>query len=156
MTSISTSLPPAAPLTGSTRCSPFLMRPTSRSRPLDRQPNPEWRDRLPSHPSALPLRDFWSVEHWDPERDDTGATYSLAQAPLNSPTVFNFFFPTTNSLAPSPRRMTTPEFSVDLGHDGGVQMNFLGGGVARQPGNTNGISSLHNGGGPLRLTWGPG
>jgi hypothetical protein len=71
----------------------------------------------------------------------------LGQTPLNSPTVFNFFFPDykfAGALAAA--GLTTPEFQ--LTHDTSVanQNNFLAGGVINSQGaNTSGLSSFRNG-----------
>ncbi len=87
---------------------------------------------------------------------DTGATYSLAQTPLNSPTVFNFFFPDykcPGALATA--GLTTPEFQLTSDTTSAFQMNFLGGGVLLNTGNTNGISSFSAGGGSIAIDLGP-
>jgi hypothetical protein len=82
---------------------------------------------------------------------DTGGTFSLAQTPLNSPTVFNFFFPdykfpgnlTTAGL-------TTPEFQLTSDTTTMFQMNFMEGGIFGSSNNqTNGLSSFNNNGGQI-------
>jgi hypothetical protein len=86
---------------------------------------------------------------------DTGSTYSLAQTPLDSPTVFNFFFPSykfPGALAAA--GLTTPEFQLTSDTTTAFQMNFLGGGVLLNTGNTNGISSFNAGGGAIALDLG--
>jgi hypothetical protein len=87
---------------------------------------------------------------------DTGSTYSLAQTPLNSPTVFNFFFPDykfPGALAAA--GLTTPEFQLTSDTTAAFQMNFLSGGVLQNTGNTNGISSFSSGGGAIVIDLGP-
>jgi len=87
---------------------------------------------------------------------DTGATLSLAQTPLNAPTVFNFFFPDykfPGVLATA--GLTTPEFQLTSDTTTAFQMNFLQGGVLGNTGNTNGISSFNNGGGAIAIDLGP-
>jgi hypothetical protein len=93
---------------------------------------------------------------WILNATDTGSTYSLAQTPLNSPTVFNFFFPDykfPGALATA--GLTTPEFQLTSDTTAAFQMNFLGGGVLLNTGNTNGISSFNAGGGSIAIDLGP-
>ena len=83
---------------------------------------------------------------------DTGSTLSLQQTPLNSPTVFNFFFPdykypgvlTTAGLS-------TPEFQLTSDTTVAWQMNFLQGGILVNNNNTNGITSYNSGGGAIAI-----
>jgi hypothetical protein len=87
---------------------------------------------------------------------DTGSTYSLAQTPLNSPTVFNFFFPGYKFPGPlTTAGLTTPEFQLTSDTTAAWQMNFLEGGVLGNSNNTNGISSFNNGGGAIAIDLGP-
>jgi hypothetical protein len=87
---------------------------------------------------------------------DTGSTYSLAQTPLNSPTVFNFFFPGYKFPGPlTTAGLTTPEFQLTSDTSAAYQMNFLEGGVLGNSNNTNGISSFNNGGGAIAIDLGP-
>jgi hypothetical protein len=83
---------------------------------------------------------------------DTGGTLSLAQTPLNSPTVFNFFFPSykyPGALATA--GLTTPEFQLTSDTTAMFQMNFMEGGILGNTSNTNGLSSFNNGGGAIVL-----
>jgi len=87
---------------------------------------------------------------------DTGSTFSLAQTPLNSPTVFNFFFPDykfPGVLATA--GLTTPEFQLTSDTSVAFQMNFLEGGILNGGNNTNGLSSFNNNGGAIVLDIGP-
>ena len=87
---------------------------------------------------------------------DTGSTYSLAQTPLNSPTVFNFYFPGYKFPGPlTTAGLTTPEFQLTSDTTAAWQMNFLEGGVLGNSNNTNGISSFNNGGGAIAIDLGP-
>jgi hypothetical protein len=90
----------------------------------------------------------WST--WNIGATDTGGTLSLAQTPLNSPTVFNFFFPDYKFPGVlSTAGMTTPEFQ--LTSDTTVSGRWLSTGM--DPGNnnnTNGISGFATG--AVRLT----
>jgi hypothetical protein len=93
---------------------------------------------------------------WSLNATDTGGTFSLAQTPLNSPTVFNFFFPGykfPGALAAA--GVTTPEFQLTSDTTVVFQMNFLEGGVLGNTGNTNGLSSFNNGGGAIMIDLGP-
>lgn len=82
---------------------------------------------------------------------------ALTQTPLNSPTVFNFFFPDykfAGALAAA--GLTTPEFQ--LTSDSGVANvnNFLAGAIINsQSTNTAGFSSFKDGGEALTLDLGP-
>jgi hypothetical protein len=87
---------------------------------------------------------------------DTGATSSLAQTPLNSPTVFNFFFPGYKFPGPlTTAGLTTPEFQLTSDTTAAWQMNFLEGGLLGNGNNTNGISSFNNGTGAIAIDLGP-
>ncbi len=87
---------------------------------------------------------------------DTGSALSLAQTPLNSPTVFNFFFPGYKFPGPlTTAGLTTPEFQLTSDTTTAWQMNFLEGGLLGNGNNTNGISSFNNGGGAIALDLGP-
>jgi hypothetical protein len=86
---------------------------------------------------------------------DGGNQFSLAQTPLNSPTVFNFFFPNYQYPgALTTAGLTTPEFQLTSDTTVMFQANFLGAsilGVGNNANNTNGLSSFgtgsNNGGG---------
>jgi hypothetical protein len=96
----------------------------------------------------------WST--WDIGATDGGGTLSLAQTPLNSPTVFNFFFPDykfPGILATA--GLTTPEFQLTSDTTVSWQMNFLQGGILGNGNNTNGISSFNNGGGGIAIDLAP-
>jgi hypothetical protein len=87
---------------------------------------------------------------------DNGATFNLAQSPLNSPTVFNFFFPNYSfpgALASA--GLTTPEFQLTSDTSVALQMNFLEGGILVDNNNTNGLTSFNNGGGAVVLDIAP-
>src|SRR5581483_4099704 len=74
----------------------------------------------------------------------------------NSPTVFNFFFPDykfPGLLASA--GLTTPEFQLSSDTTVVLQMNFLGGGILNNTGNTNGLSSFTGGDGDLVMDIGP-
>ena len=93
---------------------------------------------------------------WVLNATDTGATYSLGQTALNSPTVFNFFFPGYKFPGPlTTAGLTTPEFQLTSDTTAAWQMNFLEGGLLGNSNNTNGISSFSNGGGAIALDLGP-
>jgi hypothetical protein len=92
---------------------------------------------------------------WILNATDTGATYSLGQTPLNSPTVFNFFFPSYKFPGPlTTAGLTTPEFQLTSDTTASWEMNFLEGGVLGNSNNTNGISSFSNGGGAIAIDLG--
>jgi hypothetical protein len=80
---------------------------------------------------------------------DNGNTYSLAQTPLNAPTVFNFFFPDykyPGALATA--GLTTPEFQLTSDTTVMFQMNLIGAAilpVGNNANNTNGLSSFGRG-----------
>jgi hypothetical protein len=82
-----------------------------------------------------------------------GATdSSLYQTPLNSPTVFNFFYPNyefPGVLAAA--GLTTPEFQLTSDTTVAGQMNFLEGGILNNGNNTNGLSSFSGGNGSVYL-----
>src|SRR5439155_1061939 len=67
---------------------------------------------------------------WNMGATDTGSSLSLAQTPLNSPTVFNFFFPDYKfpGILGS-AGLTTPEFQLTSDTTVMWQMNFLQGGI---------------------------
>ncbi len=94
---------------------------------------------------------------WSMNFTDTGSNPSLAQTPLNSPTVFNFFFPDyryPGSLAAA--GLTTPEFQLASDTSVALQLNFLYDGfLGNNSGNTNGMSSFNNGGGAIVMDLGP-
>ena len=93
---------------------------------------------------------------WILNATDTGASFSLAQTPLNSPTVFNFFFPDYKFPgALTTAGLTTPEFQLTSDTTVSWQMNFLQGGVLVNNNNTNGISSFNNGSGAIAIDLGP-
>jgi hypothetical protein len=87
---------------------------------------------------------------------DTGSSSSLAQTPLNSPTVFNFFFPSYKFPGPlTTAGLTTPEFQLTSDTSVADQMNFIEGGLLLNTGNTNGLTSFANGNGSIVLDLGP-
>ena len=93
---------------------------------------------------------------WAMNATDTTSP-SLAQAPLNSPTVFNFFFPDYKYPGPlATAGITTPEFQLTSDTTVANQMNFLFDGLlGSNSGNTNGMSSFNNGSGAIVLDLGP-
>jgi hypothetical protein len=82
---------------------------------------------------------------------------SMSQSPLNSPTVFNFFFPGYEFPGPlTTAGLTTPEFQLTSDTTVANQMNFLYDGLlGSNSGNTNGMSSFNNGSGAIVLDLGP-
>ncbi len=86
---------------------------------------------------------------------DGGGNPSLAQTPLNSPTVFNFFYPDyafPGSLTAA--GLTTPEFQLTSDTTVAYQMNYLQGGILSGS-NTNGLTSFNSGNGALVLDISP-
>jgi hypothetical protein len=93
---------------------------------------------------------------WQVGFTDTGSSAALAQTPLNSPTVFNFFFPDYKFQGPlATAGLTTPEFQLTSDTTVAWQMNFMEGALLNNGGNTNGISSFVGGGGAISLDLGP-
>jgi hypothetical protein len=94
---------------------------------------------------------------WDMEyTDDGSSSSSLFQTPLNSPTVFNFFFPDykfPGILASS--GLTTPEFQITSDTSVVLQMNFFSTSMFNNGNNTNGLSSFAGGSGAIALDLGP-
>jgi hypothetical protein len=99
---------------------------------------------------------------WLMNTTDTGTSSSLSQTPLNSPTVFNFYFPDykfPGTLASA--GMTTPEFQLTSDTSVVLQMNFLANGIITGGNNsasssrTNGLSSFNGGNGALFMDYGP-
>ncbi len=93
---------------------------------------------------------------WVLNATDSGGTYSLAQTPLNSPTVFNFFYPDykfPGILATA--GLTTPEFQLTSDTTVAFQMNFMYGGVyGSGSSSTNGFSSFNNNGSAIFMDLG--
>jgi hypothetical protein len=86
---------------------------------------------------------------------DSGTSSSLLQTPLNSPTVFNFFFPDyrfQGILASA--GLTTPEFQLTSESSIVMQMNFMIGAILGSY-NTNGLSGFDWNNGAVRLDIGP-
>jgi hypothetical protein len=95
---------------------------------------------------------------WNVNATDTGSNPSLAQTPLHSPTVFNFFFPDykfPGVLAAA--GLTTPEFMLTSDTSVMFQMNFLEASLlnAANLNNTNGLSSFSSGDGDMVIDIGP-
>lgn len=93
---------------------------------------------------------------WAMNYTDGGNSSSLSQTPLNSPTVFNYFFPDykfQGILASA--GLTTPEFQLTSDTSVILQMNFLTQGVFNNGANTNGLSSFIGGGGAIGMDVGP-
>src|SRR2546423_13925660 len=85
----------------------------------------------------------------------TDAGYGISQAPLHSPTVFNFFFPDyrfPGILAAS--GLTTPEFQLTSDDSVVLQMNFFSSSLFNNWANTNGLSSFVGGTGAIALDLG--
>jgi uncharacterized protein (DUF1800 family) len=96
----------------------------------------------------------WST--WHMNATDGGGSSSLNQAPLSSPTVFNFYFPDYKFPGPlASAGLTTPEFQLTSDTSTAQQMNFLEGGILNNTGNTNGLSSFIAGNGAIALDIGP-
>jgi hypothetical protein len=96
----------------------------------------------------------WST--WNIGATDTGSSASLSQTPLNSPTVFNFYFPDykfPGALASA--ALTTPEFQLTSDTSVALQMNFLEGGLLNNGNNTNGLTSFTGGDGDIVLDISP-
>lgn len=94
---------------------------------------------------------------WQMNATDTGSSSALSQTPLNSPTVFNFFFPDykfPGLLASA--GLTTPEFQLTSDTEAILQMNFLTGGIlSGTSANTNGLLSFNSGNGSIMMDIGP-
>lgn len=93
---------------------------------------------------------------WNMNYTDGGNSSSLSQTPLNSPTVFNYFFPDykfQGILASA--GLTTPEFQLTSDTSIILQMNFLTQGIFNNSANTNGLSSFTGGGGAIGMDVGP-
>ncbi len=91
-------------------------------------------------------------DNWNMGYTDTSSTYNLAQSPLRSPTVFNYFFPDfafPGALASA--GLTTPEFQLTSDTGVALQMNFIEAGILGNAANTNGLSSFNTGNGALVL-----
>jgi hypothetical protein len=109
---------------------------------------------FPLIPPPLPRSGNVVVQYsiWNIGATDTGSSLSLAQTPLNSPTVFNFFFPDYKFPgALTTAGLSTPEFQLTSDTTVAWQMNFLQGGILVNNNNTNGISSFNNGGGGVAI-----
>ena len=92
---------------------------------------------------------------WSMNYTDGGFSSSLSQTPLDSPTVFNFFFPDyrfQGILASA--GLTTPEFQLTSDTSTVLQMNFVSSAVFNNGSNTNGLSSFSGGGGAITLDLG--
>lgn len=97
-----------------------------------------------------------SFNTWQMGATDTGSSSALGQTPLNSPTVFNFFFPDYKFQGPlATAGLTTPEFQLTSDTTVAWQMNFLEGALLNNTGNTNGLSSFAGGNGSIVLDLGP-
>lgn len=106
--------------------------------------------------AAAPLTRSGSVtiryNTWNMNATDGGFSSSLSQTPLNSPTVFNFFFPDfkyPGILAAA--GLTTPEFQLTSDTTAILQMNFITSGLFNNGNNTNGLSSFSGGNGSITL-----
>jgi uncharacterized protein (DUF1800 family) len=97
-----------------------------------------------------------SYSTWDMEYTDGGSSSSLFQTPLNSPTVFNFFFPDYKFPGIlSSSGMTTPEFQLTSDTSVVLQMNFFSASIFNNGNNTNGLSSFTGGSGDIALDLAP-
>ena len=113
---------------------------------------------LPQTPPALTRSGNVTIKEstWNLNTTDTSSTYNLAQSPLRSPTVFNFFYPNyqfPGALASA--GLTTPEFQLTSDTSVALGMNFLESGILGNSNNTNGLSSFVNGNGSIVLDLGP-
>jgi uncharacterized protein (DUF1800 family) len=89
---------------------------------------------------------------WNMGYTDSGSASSLAQSPLRSPTVFNFYYPGYEFPgALTSAGMTTPEFQLTTASDVAMKMNFLEAGILDNTANTNGLSSFASGNGSIVL-----
>jgi uncharacterized protein (DUF1800 family) len=109
---------------------------------------------LPLSPAPLTRSGSVTIRYnsWNLNSTDS----SLSQTPLNSPTVFNFFFPEykfPGLLAAA--GLTTPEFQLTSDTTAILQMNFITGGLFNNGNNTNGLSSFSSGNGSITLDIGP-
>jgi hypothetical protein len=97
---------------------------------------------------------IWNT--WNMGFTDSGSSSSLAQTPLNSPTVFNFFNPGyefPGALASA--GITTPEFQLTSDTTVDWQLNFMENGILNDSNNTNGVSSFSSHNGAIVLDVGP-
>ncbi len=87
---------------------------------------------------------------------DVGATESyLLMSPLNSPTVFNFYFPTFQYPGTlSAANVTTPEFQLTTDTNVITLTNTIAGSILGSS-NTNGLTSYRNGGGTITMDLSP-
>jgi uncharacterized protein (DUF1800 family) len=102
---------------------------------------------MPRSGNVIVQQDTWNMGY-----TDTGASSSLSQSPLRSPTVFNFFYPGyefPGALASA--GLTTPEFQLTSDTGVALELNFLEGGILNNTGNTNGLSSFTGGNGSIVL-----
>jgi hypothetical protein len=93
---------------------------------------------------------------WNMGYTDQGFSSSLFQTPLDSTTVFNFFYPDfrfPGILAAA--GLTTPEFQLTSDTSVVLQMNFISSGVFSDSNNTNGLSSFASGNGSIALDISP-
>ncbi|NOS68902.1 MAG: DUF1800 family protein [Verrucomicrobia bacterium] len=93
---------------------------------------------------------------WNMNYTDSGNSSTLSQTPLNSPTVFNYFFPDykfQGILASA--GLTTPEFQLTSDTSIVLQMNFVSSSIFNNGSNTNGLSSFAGGSGAIALDLGP-
>jgi hypothetical protein len=113
---------------------------------------------LPLTPAPLARAGGVTVHYgtWNMNYTDSGSSSSLSQTPLDSPTVFNFFYPDykfPGILASA--GLTTPEFQLTSDTAVMLQMNFLSSGIFNNYSNTNGLSSFAGGNGAIMLDLGP-
>jgi uncharacterized protein (DUF1800 family) len=109
---------------------------------------------FPMVPPPLPRSGNVAVQYgtWNLNFTEGSSSSSLSQSPLNSPTVFNYFFPDfkfPGTLASA--GLTTPEFQLTSDTEVVLQMNFLTGGIQHSGNNTNGLSSFTGGNGSIVL-----
>lgn len=93
---------------------------------------------------------------WSMNYTDSGSSATLSQTPLNSPTVFNYFFPDykfPGLLASA--GLTTPEFQLTSDTSAVLQMNFISSSIFNNGSNTNGLSSFTGGNGAIALDFAP-
>jgi hypothetical protein len=93
---------------------------------------------------------------WEMNYTDSGFSTTLSQTPLNSPTVFNFFFPDykyQGILASA--GLTTPEFQLTSDTSIVLQMNFVSSSIFANGGNTNGLASFTSGSSAITMDLGP-
>ncbi|MFO1477362.1 MAG: DUF1800 family protein [Verrucomicrobiota bacterium] len=113
---------------------------------------------LPLAPAPINRSGTLTVRYntWNMGYTDGGSSSSLNQTPLNSPTVFNYFYPDFKFPGIlTAAGLTTPEFQLTSDTTAVLQMNFITQAILNTSGNTNGLVSFANGSGAIRLDFSP-